>query len=188
VHYAAYDDEDWADDDCVGAAVDSEAWSYFVVPSKKDGPPTYKTPETSTILGWDSHTSVTMTFDAADHLRLSGNMHCHKLTYFRTAEPLDIPSLHQVVAMVGRNEDSCTYPMFMRGPIGELVFRYRDGSSGNGVDYYNVYDTDTQTWRRLIDQPLLDRLDRMNAYSKMPELGPDGWLPPGMDVAERIPM
>ena len=59
------------------APLGSDRWSYFPVPSKKDGPPVYKTPETSTILGWDSHNSVTMTFDDADHLHLSGNMHCH---------------------------------------------------------------------------------------------------------------
>ena len=76
--------------------------------------------------------------------------------------------------MVGRNEDSCSYPVFMRGPRGELIFRYRDGYSGNGVDYYNTYDTESQTWSRLIDQPLLDGLDRMNAYARLPQLGPDG--------------
>ena len=42
--------------------------------------------------------------------------------------------------MVGDREVSCTYPRFIRGPAGELIFAYRDGRSGNGADIYNVYD------------------------------------------------
>jgi hypothetical protein len=42
------------------------------------------------------------------------------------------------------------------------------------VDYYNVYDAGTQTWRRLIDAPLLDGQGRMNAYARAPMPGPDG--------------
>ncbi len=58
---------------------------------------------------------------------------------------------------------------------GRLVFRYRHGCSGNGEDYYNVYDCESRTWRRLLDTPLLDGLGRMNAYATLPEKGPDGW-------------
>ncbi|MDP6037355.1 MAG: BNR-4 repeat-containing protein, partial [Candidatus Latescibacteria bacterium] len=44
----------------------------------------------------------------------------------------------------------------------------------NGVDFYNVYNVEERTWKRLLDTPLLDGLDRMNAYARMPEKGPDG--------------
>ncbi|MCZ6632414.1 MAG: BNR repeat-containing protein [bacterium] len=129
----------------------------------------------STTVEWDSHNSITMVIDDAEQIHLCGNMHVDPLIYFRTSRPLDVTSFERVDHMVGKNEDRCTYPVFMRGPGGELVFRFRDGRSGNGVDYYNIYDVDTQMWRRLIDVPLLDGMDLMNAYARMPELGPDGW-------------
>ena len=78
--------------------------------------------------------------------------------------------------MVGKNEDRCTYPVFMQGQQGELVFYFRDGRSGNGVNYYNRYDEAARSWSRLVDAPILDGMDAMNAYARKPELGPDGFF------------
>ena len=128
----------------------------------------------STDIAWDSHNSVTMAIDRDDQIHLCGNMHVDPLIYFRTTKPLDVTSFERVDRMIGENEDRCTYPVFMRGPGGELVFRFRDGRSGNGVDYYNQYDETSASWRRLVDVPILDGMDAMNAYERMPELGPDG--------------
>ncbi len=128
----------------------------------------------SSVIGWDSHNYLTMAIDTDGHIHLSGNLHVDPLIYFRTTRPLDITSLERVDRMIGRNEGRCTYPRFMVGGTGDLVFRYRDGSSGNGVDFYNVYDPKTRSWRRLLDKPLLDGQDKMNAYARMPALGPDG--------------
>ncbi|HAA75268.1 TPA: hypothetical protein DCE37_09130 [Candidatus Latescibacteria bacterium] len=127
----------------------------------------------STDLEWDTHNSITMTVDRNDHIHLCGNMHVDPLIYFRTSRSLDITSFARIDYMVGKNEDRCTYPRFMSGPERKLVFRYRDGMSGNGVDYYNVYDEGTQSWTRLVDVPILDGMDLMNAYARQPELGPD---------------
>ena len=128
----------------------------------------------SSEVGWDSHNSLTMAIDDDGHIHLCGNMHVDPLIYFRTTRPLDVTSFERIASMVGKNEDRCTYPVFMRGPNNELIFRYRDGSSGNGVDFYNVYDVQTKTWHRMLNTPLLDGLDRMNAYARLPEKGPDG--------------
>ncbi len=128
----------------------------------------------SSEIGWDSHNSLTMAIDDDGHIHLSGNMHVDPLIYFRTTRPLDVTSFERIDFMVGKNEDRCTYPVFMRGPNNELIFRYRDGSSGNGVDFYNMYDIQARTWHRMHSTPLLDGLDRMNAYARMPEKGPDG--------------
>ena len=122
----------------------------------------------STQIEWDSHNSLTMAIDDSGHIHLCGNMHADPLVYFRTAQPLDITSFERLDRMVGRHEDRCTYPRFMRGPKGELIFRYRDGSSGNGVDFYNVYDPETRTWERLIEQPLLDGQGKMNLNCNSP--------------------
>jgi len=125
--------------------------------------------------GWDSHNYVTMAIDSADHIHLSGDMHCVPLFYMRTTRPLKARSLERVANMVGpRRERRATYPVFIRGAEGELVFRYRDGGSGNGDDLYNVYDPKTRKWRRLMDAPLTSGQGKMNAYCTRPTLGPDG--------------
>ncbi len=127
----------------------------------------------STDIAWDSHNSLTMAVDRDDRIHLCGNMHVDPLIYFRTKTPLDVSSFERVDYMIGEHEDRCTYPVFMAGPKGELVFRFRDGASGNGVDYYNQYDEASASWRRLVEVPILDGMDAMNAYALMPELGPD---------------
>ena len=117
-----------------------------------------------------------MTFDDSGCLHLAGNMHCAPLIYFRTAEPWDIGTFERVPNMVGRNEVKCTYPRFFRGAKRELIFTYRDGSSGNGNQIYNVYDADARTWKRLLDTPLLDGKGLMNAYMIGPTLADDGYF------------
>ena len=126
------------------------------------------------VVGWDSHNYVTMTLDERGHLHVSGNMHVDPLVYFRTERPGEIPSLRPIPAMVGRLEKRCTYPRFMAGPKGELIFTYRDGASGRGNQIYNVYEEQEQTWQRLLDQPLLDGKGLMNAYPVGPARGRDG--------------
>ena len=128
----------------------------------------------STDLAWDSHNSITMTVDRNEQIHLCGNMHVDPLIYFRTVRPLDVTSFQRLDRMVGENEDRCTYPVFMKGPGGELIFRFRDGKSGNGVDFFNRYEEASQSWARLVDTPLLDGMGLMNAYANMPCLGPDG--------------
>ncbi len=140
-------------------ALESKQWRYKVLPSN---------------VGWDSHNSITMVLDEAGHVHLSGNMHCVPLIYFRTTRPRDIGTFEQVRSMVGPNERRCTYPRFMRGADGELIFHYRDGGSGRGNEIYNVYDLRSKTWRRLLDTPLTDGRGRMNAYAHGPVRGPDG--------------
>ena len=125
-------------------------------------------------LGWDSHNYVTMAVDSTGQIHVSGNMHCQPLVYFRTERPGDIFSFRQVPAMVGRNETQCTYPRFLRGPRDELIFTYRDGRSGSGDQYCNVYDAPTQTWRRLMESPLFSGGGKMNAYFVGPEQDKSG--------------
>jgi len=127
-------------------------------------------------VGWDSHNSVTMTIDDNGDIHLSGNMHCVPLIYFRTARPHDISSFQRIPSMVGSNEQKCTYPHFLRGANGELMFTYRDGSSGNGDQIYNAYDLETKTWRRFLDQPLTAGNGLRNAYAHGPKRGPDGFF------------
>lgn len=124
---------------------------------------------------WDAHNYVTLAVDDDGHLHLSGNMHNHPLKYWRTAVPLDVATFERLDEMVGAEEDSVTYPTFLRGPADELVFTYRDGYSGGGNWLYNVYDSGVGEWQRLLDEPLTYGGDRMNAYPHGPVVGPDGY-------------
>lgn len=121
---------------------------------------------------WDSHHGSTMAVDKRGYLHLSGNMHVDPLNYYRTDSN---QAFQQINEMVGRNEERVTYPRFLKTRDGQLVFMYRDGSSGNGRRLVNIYDADRKTWSRLLDQPLLDGSGQdMNAYPHGPKRGPDG--------------
>ena len=126
-------------------------------------------------VGWDSHNNVTLALDGDGYLHVAGNMHVNPLVYFRSERPHDVTSLVRVSSMVGREEERVTYPRFLRGPRGELLFTYRDGSSGSGNEIYNVYDLHTRSWKRLLDVPLISGEGRMNAYVEGPVPGPDGY-------------
>ena len=149
-------------------------WEFFRLPSAQPDPPRGPK-QTSAVLGWDSHNYVVMAIDSAGQIHLAGNMHDNGLTYYRTREPTAIATFEQVATMTGRDEDRCTYPLFMTLADGRLVFRYRSGQSGNGNWIVNVFDTATQTWRRHIDTPLFDGQGKRNAYPLTPMLGPDGF-------------
>ena len=152
----------------------SPTWEVFRLPSEQAGPPPYATGQTSAVIGWDSHNSIVMAADSAGHLHLAGNMHCNPLTYWRTREPGEIGSFEQVKQMVGRDEERCTYPVFLTLADGRLVFQYRSGRSGDGSTFLNIYDVESRAWRRLVDGPVFDGEKKRNAYPLAPVAGPDG--------------
>lgn len=139
--------------------VADKKWTYQILPSK---------------VGWDSHNRIAMAIDQADCLHLSGNMHNDTLVYFKTEKPLDIKSFQRVLPMVSlADELRCTYPNFVKNGKGELIFSYRKGGSGNGINLTNLYREDTKSFQRLTNQPLFDGLGLMSAYASGPRLGPD---------------
>lgn len=149
-------------------------WDYRRLPSAQAGPPAGPK-QTSAVLGWDSHNSIVMAVDPEGNLHVAGNMHNNGLTYYRTRTPGDVSSLEQVTAMTGRDEDRCTYPLFLPLADGRLLFRYRTGESGDGDWITNAYDAATKTWRRHVDTLLLDGEGKRNAYPLAPVMGPDGF-------------
>ncbi len=138
----------------------SRKWEYRVLPSR---------------VGWDSHDYITMAVDGDGNLHVSGNMHCEKLVYFRTVKPGDISTLERF-PMTGKLEDRVTYPRFLTDNEGNLIFTYRNGSSGNGMRLFNKYDRKTHKWERLLAKPLLDGEGKRNAYPLGPLRGPDGFF------------
>jgi hypothetical protein len=141
--------------------LDSDKWQFVRLPER---------------VGWDSHNSITMHIDDNGHIHLMGNMHAAPLVYFRMDKPYDITTFRRIDKMIGRNEKRLTYPRFFRGPANEMILTYRDGGSGRGNEFYNVYDHKTKTWRRLLDTPLTDGQGKMNAYPNGPTRGPDGYF------------
>jgi len=133
---------------------------------------TYKSIEST--LGWDSHNFIAMALDSLGYIHVSGNMHSSGLVYFRSTAPYDIQSLVKST-MTGQNETNMTYPVFFRGNSGELIFTYRDGTSGNGNQLYNVWNHNTKKWTRLFGSALIDGEGLRNAYTGGPYLGPDGY-------------
>jgi hypothetical protein len=125
-------------------------------------------------VGWDSHNSIVLAEDDLGYLHLSGNMHADPLVYFRTREPWDIGTFESVGRMTGKQEDLVTYPMFFRGPQGELCFGYRHGSSGRGDQIYNRYDSRRREWTSLSSGSIISGEGVRNAYLDGPKRGVDG--------------
>ena len=141
--------------------VNGAPWSYHKVPSW---------------LGWDAHNRVEVAFDKKGHIHLSGNLHTNKLVYFRSTSPYDPRTLEQVGVMVERAvEQRMTYPEFFKDPNGDLIFKYRDGSSGDGRWFYNRWDVNKGEWSRLHKSVLLSGEDVRGVYPLGPILGPDGY-------------
>ncbi|MEQ9216665.1 MAG: BNR repeat-containing protein [Cyclobacteriaceae bacterium] len=151
--------------------LDEDAFELYVMPATSRE----TAGGTSTVLGWDSHNSLTIGIDKEGYIHVAGNMHVHPITYFRSTKPHDITTLEQVMEMVGTEEKRCTYPHFMLTKEGELLFHYRDGGSGNGNEIYNSYATETKSWSRMLDVPLTDGEGLMNAYQSTPAILQDGW-------------
>ncbi|MBR1575496.1 MAG: BNR repeat-containing protein [Bacteroidales bacterium] len=118
---------------------------------------------------WDTHNYVTLVRDARGILHVSGNMHVSQLQYWCTDSSGDISTIRRVDSLVGREEDRVTYPHFIPMSDGGLLFHYRYGRSGNGVEIYDRMDPEGN-WTRWLDTPLTDGRDRMNAYMTEPRV------------------
>lgn len=153
-----------------GRRLDQTAWTRF----QPEGVYLPKRKRASNVTEWDSHNYLALALDRDGHLHLSGNLHNDPLIYYRSARPFDVASLERIDRMTGKREGNTTYPVFFKTAAGDLLFRYRDGGSGNGSDIYNRYDTRTRTWKNLLSTPLLDGEGKRNAYAMNPVLGPDG--------------
>lgn len=149
----------------------------MTVADRKLGETKWRFTRLPSTIGWDTHNYVTMAVDKDGRLHLAGNMHVVPMNYFRSRDPLDAATLEPIKPMArAQLEKRATYPRFFIGPDDALLFRYRDGHSGEGNDIINRYDLAAKKWRPLITTPLTDGLGQVNAYFCTPEPGPDGFF------------
>ena len=123
---------------------------------------------------WDSHNYIAMAQDGAGRIHVAANMHASPMTMFRSDASGDVRTMKRVDVLVdAKLEHSATYPIFLHDKAGRLIFKYRDGSSGNGNEIYDVFDAAAGTWARLTNDPLTDGEGHRNGYFMGPMLGPD---------------
>lgn len=119
----------------------------------------------------DAHNSISIAFDGSGQLHMSWDHHGNALRYSRSTGSGSL-LMGPMETMIGSDEDHVTYPEFYRLSDGDLLFFYRDGSSGNGNLVLNHYDTERATWHRVHDN-LIDGEGQRNAYWQV-AVGPNG--------------
>ena len=114
----------------------------------------------------DAHNVISLGLDGAGYLHISWSQHGVPLRYARSRTPYsaDFELIGQMVD--AELERHVTYPEFRRFSGGDLLFAYRDGSSGNGDLVLNRYDLASGRWTR-VQSKLIDGEGRRNAYWQM---------------------
>ena len=114
----------------------------------------------------DAHNVISLGLDGAGYLHVSWAQHGVPLRYARSRTPYraDFEVIDQMVD--ADLERHVTYPEFRRFSDGDLLFAYRDGSSGNGDLVLNRYDVQQGRWER-IQSKLIDGQRQRNAYWQM---------------------
>ena len=114
----------------------------------------------------DAHNVISLGLDGAGHLHVSWAQHGVPLRYARSRTPYRT-DFEVIAQMVDADlERHVTYPEFRRFSDGDLLFAYRDGSSGNGDLVLNRYDVQQGRWER-IQSKLIDGQRQRNAYWQM---------------------
>lgn len=113
----------------------------------------------------DAHNSISIMVDGGGYLHMSWDHHGSPLNYCRGKRPgsLDVT---EKMPMTGKKEGRVTYPEFYRLSNGNLIFLYRDGSSGQGDLIMNYYDLKIKEWTQQQDA-FISGEGRRNAYWQM---------------------
>lgn len=96
----------------------------------------------------DPHYAVSVIIDADGLVHFSWGMHNEALKYRRSSAALGswTGGVTAAQSMLGTNESSVAYPLFFVSPVGKLYFTFRDGTSGNGDQYFYKWDDSGDTW------------------------------------------
>ncbi len=113
----------------------------------------------------DAHNTISIMVDGDGFLHMSWDHHGHALRYCRSVAAGSL-ELTDKMPMTGKKEGRVTYPEFYKLVNGDLLFLYRDGSSGNGNLMMNHYDLKTKKWTQRQDA-FIDGEGKRNAYWQM---------------------
>ncbi|WP_448699339.1 BNR repeat-containing protein [Mucilaginibacter sp. AW1-3] len=113
----------------------------------------------------DAHNAISIMVDGEGYLHLSWDHHNQNLNYCKSVAPGSL-QMTEKISMTGKKEHNVTYPEFYSLANGNLLFLYRDGSSGNGNLILNRYDVKDKKWIQLQDD-LIDGEGHRNAYWQM---------------------
>jgi hypothetical protein len=108
----------------------------------------------------DDHDVSSIAIDGDGYLHMSWGMHVNDFLYTKsTASVLNANPINLIGGNVGNSaalnsmtglyNTSVTYPAFYNLPDGDLLFMYRNGSSGSGDYRLRRYDTVTDQWSEL---------------------------------------
>ena len=143
-----------------------DADKYLVLGKRKLGDKKWETRRSNYVAHCeDAHNVISIGVDGDGYLHLSFDQHAQKLKYCRSVAPGSL-ELTALMPMTGKQEVKVTYPEFHRFTNGDLMFVYRDGSSGNGNMVINHYDLKTKQWK-MIQSNLIDGEKLRNAYWQM---------------------
>ncbi len=110
----------------------------------------------------DAHNAISIAVDGKGILHVSWGLHGQEMLYAQSQKPGSL-ELTEKQSMTGKNEQAVTYPQFYRLSNGDLLFTYRDGSSGDGDIMVNRFDLASGEWKS-IAHPLIDGQGERNAY------------------------
>lgn len=110
----------------------------------------------------DAHNVISMMVDGDGYLHVAWDHHNGRLRYAKSVEAESL-QLGEEEVMVGTEENQVTYPEFYALPSGDLLFFYRDGSSGSGNLIINKYEFAAKKWTRLHTNLISGEGER-NAY------------------------
>jgi len=110
----------------------------------------------------DAHNSISIAVDGTGYLHVAWDHHGSRLRYAKSVAAGSLV-LTEELPMTGNLSKAVTYPEFYNLPDGNLLFFYRDGSSGSGNLVINRYDVHTKAWTQH-HQNLIDGEKVRNAY------------------------
>lgn len=99
----------------------------------------------------DGHDVISFGIDGDGYMHMSWGMHGDSLQYAKSTTPVTGSgpiAFTCIMAMTGF-EDLVTYPQFYELADGDLLFLFREITSGNGNTFLNRYDVSTGTWSNL---------------------------------------
>ena len=132
----------------------------------------------------DGHDVAAFGIDGNGFMHLSWGMHGDAFHYAKTTTSVfgtNNITFGPDTTMTG-NENTVTYPQWLRMPNGDLLYLFREGASGSGDTYLNRYHVASQTWSNVhtsagSQQPFLKGrtwTPDYNAYPNMPQLDAAG--------------